>query len=60
MMKPLSEFVANLHRNGMESKHLQKCVHCSVEDEEVIIGLEFPDEGQYGLDLYTRLWMIIK
>ena len=54
MQKELSEFVANLHRNGMESKNLQKCVHCSVDGEEVVISLQFPDEGQFGLDLYTR------
>ena len=55
MGKPLSEFVASLHRNGMDTKNLQKCVQCHVEDDEVMISLEFPDEGQYGLDLYTRL-----
>lgn len=54
-MKPLSELVANLHRNGMDTRHLQKCVQCSVEHgDEVVIRLEFPDEGQYGLDIYTR------
>lgn len=54
MLKPLSEFVASLHRNGMDSRHLQRCVHCVVDNDSVTINLEFPDEGQYGLDLYTR------
>uniref|UniRef100_A0A183CBM4 LIM zinc-binding domain-containing protein n=1 Tax=Globodera pallida TaxID=36090 RepID=A0A183CBM4_GLOPA len=54
VMKPLTELVANLHRNGMESRHLQKCVQCSLDDDEVVISLAFPDEGQYGMDIYTR------
>uniref|UniRef100_A0A914LFN1 LIM zinc-binding domain-containing protein n=3 Tax=Meloidogyne TaxID=189290 RepID=A0A914LFN1_MELIC len=54
MLRPLNEFVANLHRNGVDSKRLQRCVQCSVYENEILISLEFPDEGQYGLELYTR------
>ncbi|KAF7640349.1 LIM zinc-binding domain-containing protein [Meloidogyne graminicola] len=55
MMRPLNEFVASLHKNGVESKRLQRCVQCNtICDNELLISLEFPDEGQYGLELYTR------
>jgi hypothetical protein len=54
MLKPLVEFVAALHKNNVNDKHLQHCVKTIVRGEDVIISLELPDEGQYGLDLYTR------
>lgn len=54
MLKPLVEFVATLHKNNVNDKHLQQCVRTSVYGEDVTIHLELPDEGQYGLDLYTR------
>ncbi|CAD5216151.1 unnamed protein product [Bursaphelenchus xylophilus] len=54
MLKPLVEFVATLHRNGTDDRHLHGCVHTEVQGDNVIINLEFPDEGQYGLDIYTR------
>lgn len=54
MLKPLAEFVATLHRNGMEDRHLQNCVQTHVDGDVVTVSLEFPDEGQYGLDIYTR------
>ncbi|KAI6242816.1 Kyphoscoliosis peptidase [Aphelenchoides fujianensis] len=54
MLKPLAEFVSTLHRNGVDDRHLQRCVHTAVRGEDVIVTLELPDEGQYGLDIYTR------
>lgn len=54
MLKPLVEFIATLHKNNISDKHLQQCVRTSVHGEDVTIELELPDEGQYGLDLYTR------
>ncbi|KAI6184150.1 Kyphoscoliosis peptidase [Aphelenchoides bicaudatus] len=54
MLKPLVEFIATLHKNNISDKNLQQCVRTSVHGENVIIELELPDEGQYGLDLYTR------
>lgn len=54
MLKPLAEFVATLHKNRMENRHLQRCCQTSIQGDEVVINLEFPDEGQYGLDIYTR------
>uniref|UniRef100_A0A914ED62 LIM zinc-binding domain-containing protein n=1 Tax=Acrobeloides nanus TaxID=290746 RepID=A0A914ED62_9BILA len=54
MLKPLVEFVASLHRNRTDDRHLQRCCITSIRDDEVIVKVEFPDEGQYGLDIYTR------
>lgn len=54
MLKKLAEFVAVLHKNNVSDKHLQGCVRTHVHGEDVTISLELPDEGQYGLDLYTR------
>lgn len=54
MTKPLSDFVATLHRNGIDDRRLQRCAETSVRDDLVIVNLELPDEGQFGLDIYTR------
>lgn len=56
MLKPLSEFIVTLHKNQFESRHLQKCCKTYIESNQVRIHLEFPDEGQYGLDIYTRFF----
>lgn len=54
MLKPLAEFVSTLHKNRIDDRHLQRCCNTSIRGDEVIVSLEFPDEGQYGLDVYTR------
>ena len=54
MLKPLSEFVATLHRNGVDQRRLSQCVETKVRGDTVTISLELPDEGQYGCDIYTR------
>lgn len=56
MLRPLVEFVAALHRNGTEDRCLQGCVRTTVVEgeQQLVVSLEFPDEGQYGLDIYTR------
>ncbi|KAI1720045.1 hillarin [Ditylenchus destructor] len=54
MLKPMAEFVACLHKNGTDDRNLQMCCHTSIRGDEVTINLEFPDEAQYGLDIYTR------
>uniref|UniRef100_A0AC34QNY8 LIM zinc-binding domain-containing protein n=1 Tax=Panagrolaimus sp. JU765 TaxID=591449 RepID=A0AC34QNY8_9BILA len=54
MLKPLVDFVASLHKNRMDDRYLHKCCQTIIRNDEVIIKIEFPDEGQYGLDLYTR------
>ena len=53
MLKPLSEFVVALHKNRVDSRRLQRCCRVEMKGDEVVVNLEFPDEGQYGLDIYT-------
>ncbi len=59
MTRPLTDFMATLHRNGMEEKKLSKYVTHKVTHDEsghdiVILSVSFPEEGQYGMDIYTR------
>lgn len=54
MQRPLAELVAALHKNGFDDKKLTRYVSHSIKGEQVVIRLQFPEEGQYGLDLYTR------
>ncbi|XP_067003178.1 hillarin [Anabrus simplex] len=55
MSRPLTDFMATLHKNGVEEKRLAKFVSHSVTDDDVVTFLiSFPEEGQYGLDIYTR------
>lgn len=78
MSRPLTDFMATLHKNGIEEKKLAKYVtHSTLDDIVTFIikwvrpsspfvelnsfwlyssfhSLSFPEEGQYGLDIYTR------
>ncbi|XP_037086909.1 hillarin-like [Pollicipes pollicipes] len=54
MSRPLTDFMATLHRNGTEEKRLGKYVSHSVSGELVTVRITFPEEGQYGMDVYTR------
>ena len=54
MTRPLTDFMATLHRNGCEEKKLSKHVTQRVIDGVVTFTLNFPEEGQYGMDIYTR------
>ncbi|PAV63800.1 hypothetical protein WR25_26309 [Diploscapter pachys] len=54
MTKPLSEFVASLHRNRTEDRILQSCSKTVMRGDTVHIYIDFPEEGQYGVDIYTR------
>jgi len=56
MTRPLTDFMATLHKNGMEEKKLSKYVtHRISEDHDVVtLSVSFPEEGQYGMDIYTR------
>lgn len=47
--------MATLHKNGIEEKRLSKYVTHSIADDDVVtFTISFPEEGQYGLDIYTR------
>lgn len=55
MSRPLTDFMATLHKNGVEEKRLSKFIaHTITEDDVVTFIISFPEEGQYGLDIYTR------
>ncbi|XP_022192316.1 hillarin [Nilaparvata lugens] len=55
MSRPLTDFMATLHKNGVEEKRLSKYVsHIVSNDDVVTFEITFPEEGQYGLDIYTR------
>lgn len=54
MSRPLTDFMASLHKNGCEEKKLTKYVSCHVEDDIISFFVKFPEDGQYGLDIYTR------
>ena len=55
MSRPLTDFMATLHKNGTEEKKLAKFVSQTIVDEDIVsFRVTFPEEGQYGLDIYTR------
>merc|ERR1719245_1356444 len=54
MTRPLTDFMATLHKNGTEEKKLSKYVSHRIQGEFVTLTVVFPEEGQYGMDIYTR------
>ncbi|XP_076355928.1 hillarin-like [Tachypleus tridentatus] len=54
MSRPLADFMATLHKNGVDEKILSKYVSHSVDDDFVSFHMSFPEDGQYGMDIYTR------
>ncbi|GAB0089951.1 uncharacterized protein DMENIID0001_045800 [Sergentomyia squamirostris] len=54
MSRALTDFMATLHKNGIEEKKLAKYISHSIIDDVVTFTISFPEEGQYGLDIYTR------
>jgi hypothetical protein len=54
MSRPLTDFMATLHKNGTEEKKLAKYATHYVSDDMVTFNITFPEEGQYGMDVYTR------
>lgn len=54
MSRPLTDFMATLHKNGSEEKRLAKYTTHYVADDVVTFSITFPEEGQYGMDIYTR------
>ncbi|KAK6617211.1 hypothetical protein RUM44_005542 [Polyplax serrata] len=55
MSRSLTDFMATLHKNGIEEKRLSKYIGHTVTDDDVVtFMISFPEEGQYGLDIYTR------
>ncbi|KAL4088981.1 hypothetical protein QTP88_024059 [Uroleucon formosanum] len=54
MSKPLTDFMATLHKNGVEEKRLSKYISHTIVDDFITFLIGFPEEGQYGLDVYTH------
>ena len=54
MSRPLTDFMATLHKNGLEEKKLSKFVSQKTVGDIVTLSVSFPEEGQYGMDIYTR------
>ncbi|XP_017484450.1 PREDICTED: uncharacterized protein LOC108373117 [Rhagoletis zephyria] len=56
MSRPLTDFMASLHMNGVDERRLSRYVSVSIDDDDdlVTFRIRFPEEGQYGLDIYTR------
>lgn len=54
MSRPLTDFMATLHKNGVEEKKISKNVSQSVDGDLVTFHILFADDGQYGMDIYTR------
>ena len=54
MSRPLTDFMATLHKNGMDEKKLSKYVSHKISGDIVTLSVTFPEEGQYGMDIYTR------
>jgi hypothetical protein len=54
MQRPLTDFMATLHKNGLEDKRLAKHIQHMVQGDLVSVHIIFPEDGQYGLDVYTR------
>lgn len=54
MTRPLLDFMASLHKNGYDERQLSKSVKIFVDGDIVIITVKFFEDGQYGLDIYTR------
>ena len=54
MTRALTDFMATLHRNGTEEKKLSKYVTHRISDDFDTLSVAFPEDGQYGMDIYTR------
>lgn len=52
--RPLLDFMASLHKNGYDERHLSKSIKIFIEGDIVIVTVKFFEDGQYGLDIYTR------
>lgn len=52
--RPLLDFMASLHKNQCDERHLSKSIKIFIDGDIVYINVRFPEDGQYGLDIYTR------
>lgn len=58
MTRPLLDFMASLHKNGYDERQLSKSIKIFIDGDIVFVTVKFFEDGQYGLDIYTRDHMI--
>lgn len=54
MTRPLLDFMASLHKNNHDERQLSKSIKIFIDGDIVSITVSHLEEGQYGLDIYTR------
>lgn len=54
MTRALLDFMASLHKNNYEERQLSKSIKIFIEGDIVSITISHLEDGQYGLDIYTR------
>jgi len=52
--RPVLDFVTKLYKNGVKEEDLRQGARYRIKDQYVIFDLKVPQDGQYGLDIYTR------
>jgi len=52
--RPVLDFVTKLYKNGVKDDDLKKMHRYRIKDNYVIFDIKVPQDGQYGLDIYTR------
>lgn len=55
MSRPLADFMATLHKNGVDEKRLSKFVQQNVADDIVSFYITFPEEGKTNGDIFFGL-----
>lgn len=54
MTRHLLDFMASLHKNGYDERQLSKSIKIFIDGDIVFVTVKFFEDGQYGLDIYTR------
>lgn len=52
--RPVIDFVTRLFKNGVKEETLKQMARYRIKDNYVIFDIKVPQDGQYGLDIYTR------
>jgi len=52
--RPVLDFVTKLYKNGVREEELRQGARYRIKDQYVIFDIKVPQDGQYGLDIYTR------
>jgi len=52
--RPVLDFLTRLYKNGVKEEALKQGARYRIKDNYVIFDIKVPQDGQYGLDIYTR------